>query len=127
MRFSLGCLPLLVWAGWFGLVGCSNGSCGMEEVWILLLGITAVWRGAWGWVRNDDVIFGNCESGSGALLGAQDNSVFSWWDGLWIILVWGIGVVRDVIRVVCLTRAGLVLREGDWFGRAWTCCRVQGR
>ncbi len=49
---------------------------------------TCRWAGL-GLVVPGVLVFGNCESGSGALLGAQDNSVFSCRGGLWTAAVWG--------------------------------------
>jgi hypothetical protein len=98
---------------------------GLGSAWVCRA--TAVGRGM-ATLRRVFLVFVTCESGSGALLGAQDNSV---------LLLLGVGLrtgcvragwweVRDAIRVVCLTRVGSIsVRDG--FGRAWTRCRVQGR
>jgi len=66
--------------GWFGI-----------EIGAGFPRVTAVGRDVW-WFVPCSLVFLTCESGSGALLGAQDNSVFSpVGEGLWTLGLAGRG------------------------------------
>ncbi len=91
-----------------GIGACGGGFlCGLLRVWV---GLAVTGRlplgGAW---CGHAVVFGlwYCESGSGALLGAQDNSVFSWWRVFGLAYREGVGGVREIIAWLsdpCLIR-----------------------
>jgi hypothetical protein len=78
------------------------------------------------------LFFGNCESGSGALLGARDGSVFPLGAAGFLDLRRGAGVmgfVRNGGCVGCLTGAGwfrLSLVLGDWGWVGWRGSLLQG-
>ena len=75
-----GCVWLVVEVLAWMVAGWSAALLWVRHVWAGLLPLGGAWA-----ERAGCLVFGNCESGSGVLLGTQDGSVLLLWRGLWTV------------------------------------------